>query len=52
VVGEVVASNEFYDYKAKYIDNQSQITIPAAIPQAAAEEVRRQAVKAFILRST
>jgi D-alanine-D-alanine ligase len=48
VVGEVVASNEFYDYRAKYIDNQSRITIPADIPQATAEEVRRQAVKAFI----
>jgi len=48
VVGEVVASNEFYDYRAKYIDNKSRITIPAAIPQATAEEVRRQAIKAFI----
>ncbi len=48
VVGEVVSSNEFYDYNAKYIDNQSRITIPADIPQATAEEVRRQAVKAFI----
>src|SRR6266567_451398 len=47
VVGEVVASNEFYDYNAKYLDNQSQVIIPADIPQAAAEEVRRQAVKAF-----
>jgi D-alanine-D-alanine ligase len=47
VVGEVMASNEFYDYNAKYLDNQSQVIIPADIPQAAAEEVRRQAVKAF-----
>jgi D-alanine-D-alanine ligase len=47
VVGEVVASNEFYDYSAKYIDNKSQIIIPADIPQATAEEVRRQALKAF-----
>jgi D-alanine-D-alanine ligase len=48
VVGEVIASNEFYDYNAKYIDNKSQIIIPADIPQAAAEEVRRQAVVAFL----
>jgi len=48
VVGEVIASNEFYDYNAKYIDNKSQIIIPADIPQAAAEEVRRQAVAAFL----
>ncbi|MEO8956785.1 MAG: D-alanine--D-alanine ligase [Ktedonobacteraceae bacterium] len=48
VVGEVVASNEFYDYSAKYLDNQSQVIIPANIPQAAAEEIRRQASKAFL----
>src|SRR5690348_11173735 len=47
VVGEVISSNEFYDYRAKYIDNKSQIIIPADIPQATAEEVRRQAALAF-----
>ncbi|HEU0004129.1 MAG TPA: D-alanine--D-alanine ligase family protein [Ktedonobacteraceae bacterium] len=47
VVGEVISSNEFYDYRAKYIDNQSQIVIPAEIPQVLAEEVRRQAALAF-----
>ncbi len=47
VVGEVIASNEFYDYNAKYIDNKSQIIIPADIPQATAEEVRRQSIQAF-----
>jgi len=48
VVGEVEASNEFYDYNAKYIDNKSRVIIPAAIPQTTAEEVRRQAIKAFL----
>jgi D-alanine-D-alanine ligase len=48
VVGEVIASNEFYDYRAKYIDGKSQVVIPAAIPQATAEEIRRQAVQAFL----
>ncbi len=48
VVGEVVASNEFYDYNAKYLDNQSQVIIPATIPQTTAEEIRRQAIKAFL----
>jgi D-alanine-D-alanine ligase len=47
VVGEVVSSNEFYDYRAKYLDGKSQIIIPADIPQAAAAEVRRQAAQAF-----
>src|SRR5437868_4396726 len=49
VVGEIIASNEFYDYNAKYIDNKSQTIIPAVIPQPTAEEVRRQAVKAFLV---
>ena len=48
VVGEVVASNEFYDYNAKYIDNQSQAIIPAHLPQQTAEEIRRYAIEAFM----
>src|SRR5436305_12692930 len=48
VVGEVVASNEFYDYNAKYIDNKSEMRIPADIPRETTEEVRRQAIKAFL----
>ncbi|GCE27017.1 D-alanine--D-alanine ligase A [Dictyobacter alpinus] len=47
VVGEIVASNAFYDYKAKYIDNKSTVVIPADIPQQTAEEIRRYAVQAF-----
>ena len=48
VVGEVIASNEFYDYDAKYLDNKSQTIIPADLPRETAEEVRRQAIKAFL----
>src|SRR5713101_8070758 len=48
VVGEVVSSNEFYDYRAKYIDGKSQTIIPANIPPTIAEEIRRQAVQAFL----
>ncbi|HEU5377120.1 MAG TPA: D-alanine--D-alanine ligase family protein [Ktedonobacteraceae bacterium] len=47
VVGEIISSNEFYDYRAKYIDGKSQPVIPADIPQETAEEIRRQAVTAF-----
>ena len=31
VVGEIVASREFYDYRAKYLDNGSRSIIPADI---------------------
>src|SRR5260370_3618990 len=48
VVGEVLSSNEFYDYRAKYIDGKSQVVIPTDIAQATSEEVRRQAVQAFL----
>jgi D-alanine-D-alanine ligase len=48
VVGEIIPSNEFYDYYAKYIDNKSQIIIPADLPQTTTEEVQRQAVQAFL----
>ncbi len=48
VVGEVVASNEFYDYSAKYINNKSQVIIPADISQSTAQEIRRHAVEAFL----
>jgi D-alanine-D-alanine ligase len=48
VVGEVIASNEFYDYRAKYIDGKSQVVIPAEIARETSEEVRRQAVQAFL----
>src|SRR6266487_1906125 len=48
VVGEIIASNEFYDYNAKYIDNKSQCIIPAHLSQATAEEIRHQAIQAFL----
>ncbi len=47
VPGEVVPSNEFYDYAAKYIDGKSALRIPAPIPQPVAERVQELAVRAF-----
>lgn len=47
VVGEIISSNEFYDYNAKYVDGQSRAIIPAPISEAATAEVRRLAVAAF-----
>jgi D-alanine-D-alanine ligase len=47
VVGEIVASNEFYDYNAKYLDNQSQTLIPAPIAPETTEQVRHFALTAF-----
>ncbi len=48
VVGEVVPSNEFYDYAAKYIDGRSQLLIPASLPPGVSARVRELSVAAFV----
>ncbi len=47
VPGEILSSNEFYDYKAKYVDGKSVMEIPANIPADTAEAVRAMALRAF-----
>lgn len=47
VPGEIVAGREFYDYADKYIDNASQLVIPAKLSSDRIEEVRRLALAAF-----
>ncbi|MFC5530352.1 D-alanine--D-alanine ligase [Cohnella yongneupensis] len=47
VPGEICSSNEFYDYKAKYIDGKSVMVIPAEIPPETAQAVRSMAIRAF-----
>jgi D-alanine-D-alanine ligase len=47
VVGEVISSNEFYDYKAKYVDGKSSMIIPAEIPQELSDRLRELAIRAF-----
>lgn len=48
VVGEILPSDEFYSYRAKYFDGgKSGLVIPANISQKAAEKVREMAVEAF-----
>jgi D-alanine-D-alanine ligase len=47
VPGEVVSSNEFYDYRAKYVDGKSQLIIPADIPEETKREAQQLAVRAF-----
>jgi D-alanine-D-alanine ligase len=47
VLGEVIPSNEFYDYNAKYVDGASTLIIPAPLPPDVSEQVRRYAVQAF-----
>lgn len=46
-VGEIKSAEEFYSYDAKYKNEESRTDIPANIPDEIANEIRKQAVKAF-----
>jgi D-alanine-D-alanine ligase len=45
--GEVIPSREFYDYEAKYLDDQSRTIIPAQLTKKQTDEIRRLAIAAF-----
>jgi D-alanine-D-alanine ligase len=45
--GEIIPSNEFYDYDAKYVDGKSTSVIPAHLSRKTATDVRKFAVDAF-----
>ena len=47
VLGEIVPCNAFYDYAAKYLDNASELVIPADLDQEMSDEMRRMAVEAY-----
>lgn len=47
VPGEVVPSADFYSYEAKYIDDRSDLLIPAPIPFEISQQVRELAIQAY-----
>jgi len=47
IPGEILPSREFYDYAAKYLDNRSELLIPAPLPAELAGEIRDLAVRAY-----
>ena len=47
VPGEIIPSREFYSYAAKYVDDASDLLIPAPIPEGHTEQIRRLAVEAY-----
>ena len=47
VPGEVVPCNEFYDYEAKYLDDRSQLLVPAVLSAAQVKEFQELALRAF-----
>ena len=47
VPGEIVPGKEFYDYTAKYVDEGSQLIIPAKLTKAETKKVQELAIAAF-----
>ncbi len=47
VPGEIVPHREFYDYTAKYLEDGSQLIIPAALKQSQVARIQSLAIKAF-----
>ncbi len=48
VPGEIIPSREFYDYAAKYLEEGSQLIIPAPLTRAQTRRVQDLAVRAFL----
>jgi D-alanine-D-alanine ligase len=47
VPGEILPSREFYDYEAKYLDEDSRIVIPAQLTDAQVREAQDLAIRTF-----
>ncbi len=47
VPGEIIPSREFYDYQAKYVDDDSELLIPAPISDEQRREAQRLAIQTF-----
>jgi len=47
VVGEVRPAGEFYDYDSKYIDKETQLIVPADLPDGVSRKVQEITLRAF-----
>jgi len=47
IVGEIAPKKEFYDYKAKYVDGDTELIIPAQVTGEEYEQIKSMAIKAF-----
>lgn len=45
--GEIIPSNEFYDYEAKYVDGKSKTIIPARMDKKTREKMKKTALLAY-----
>jgi D-alanine-D-alanine ligase len=49
VPGEIVPSNEFYDYDAKYVDGKSTAIIPARLPKGVIRKIQQISTASFLV---
>jgi D-alanine-D-alanine ligase len=47
VPGEIVPHKEWYDYEAKYVDESTELIVPAKVSEAVSAELQRLAILAF-----
>ncbi|MBI3895674.1 MAG: D-alanine--D-alanine ligase [Acidobacteria bacterium] len=47
VPGEIISGREFYDYAAKYLEDTSQLLVPAPLAPTQVKQVQRLAIAAF-----
>jgi D-alanine-D-alanine ligase len=47
IAGEIVPCKEFYDYNAKYLDEGSELVIPAKLSKSQMKQVQQLAIRAF-----
>ena len=47
VPGEIIPSRDFYDYDAKYLDDSSEVVVPAVLTPVQTDEIQRLAIAAF-----
>jgi D-alanine-D-alanine ligase len=47
IPGEIVAQHAFYDYEAKYVEDSTELVIPAPLSEGQTEEIREMAIDAY-----
>jgi D-alanine-D-alanine ligase len=47
IPGEIVPRAEWYDYEAKYVDESTELIVPAPLDEAQVAEVQQLALRAF-----
>lgn len=48
IPGEIIPCNEFYDYKAKYLDDRSELIIPAPLEPSTVNNLKKLAIDAYL----